>query len=288
MAIVLGGNTSIYLGGSYTPPPAPVYDPDALAFITAAAITDNTEKNAVNQLVIDLKSYGIWLKMKAIYPFVGGTAFSHKFNLKNPVDSNAAFRLTFFGGWVHSSTGAKPNGTNAYAETYFIPSVELTTNYGSAHYYSRTGTAETTGANANGIVIGARANAANDTFALTIKTNPDNFTNFFFSASGTTTNQLARFVDALGTGFYSGALSATESKIYRNGVNSTAVNFSYTRNTPNTSVYIGAINNKNLGPADFTLKESALAAMGDFLTDTETANYNLAVTAFETTLGRNV
>ena len=31
--------------------------------------------------------------MKAIYPFVGGTATTHKFNLKDPADINAAFRL---------------------------------------------------------------------------------------------------------------------------------------------------------------------------------------------------
>lgn len=287
MAIILGGNTSIYLGAPLAPP-APVSDPDAQAFLTAAAITNPTIRTAVNQLVIDLKAYGIWKKMKAIYPFVGGTASTHKFNLKNPLDTDAAFRLTFFGGWVHSTTGAKPNGTNAYAETYFIPSVQLTTNFGSAHYYSRTGTAEPTVSDFNGIVIGARATGDNDTFALTIKTNPSNFTQFFFSASGTTTNQFARSIDTLGTGFYSGALSVTGSKIYRNGVNTTSINLSFTRNTPNVSLYIGAINNKNTGPTDLTAKESALAAIGDSLTDTENANYNLAVTAFETTLGRNV
>jgi hypothetical protein len=287
MAVILGGNTSIYLGAPPAPP-APVSDPDAQAFLTAAAITNPTIRTAVNQLVIDLKAYGIWTKMKAIYPFVGGTASTHKFNLKNPLDTDAAFRLTFFGGWIHSATGAKPNGTNAYAETYFLPSVELTTNYGSAHYYSRTTDSEITIGDNNGIVMGARANAANDTFALTIKTNPSNFTNFFFSATGTTTNQLARYIDPTGTGFYSGSLFATNSKIYRNGVNLTTSNFSYTRNSPNIMIYIGAINNKNTGPLDFTLKESALAAIGDSLTDTENANYNLAVTAFETTLGRNV
>jgi len=287
MAIILGGNTSIYLGAPPAPP-APVSDPDAQAFLTAAAITNPTIRTAVNQLVIDLKAYSIWTKMKAIYPFVGGTASTHKFNLRNPLDTDAAFRLTFFGGWVHSTTGAKPNGTNAYAETYFVPSVELTTNFGSAHYYSRTGTPEPTAGDANGIVIGARATGANDTFALTIKTTPSNFTQFFFSASGTTTDQFARSIDTLGTGFYSGALSVTGSKIYRNGVNTTSTNLSFTRNTPNVSLYIGAINNKNTGPTDLTAKESALAAIGDSLTDTENANYNLAVTAFEITLGRNV
>jgi hypothetical protein len=97
------------------------YDPDAQAFITAAAITNITQKNAINSLVIGLKADTLWTKMQVIYPFVGGTASAHKFNLKDPRDLNAAFRLEFFGGWTHSSTGAKPNGTNGYANSFFRP-----------------------------------------------------------------------------------------------------------------------------------------------------------------------
>jgi len=96
-----------------------VIDPDALAFITAAAITDNTQKLAIDTLVISLKSYGIWTKMKAIYPMVGGTASTHKFNLKDPRDLNAAFRLTFLGGWTHNLLAATANGSNGYADTFF-------------------------------------------------------------------------------------------------------------------------------------------------------------------------
>ena len=70
-------------------------DPDAQAFITAASITDPTQQSAINQLVVDLKGYSIWTKMSAIYPMVGGTASSHKFNLKDPRDLDAAFRLVF-------------------------------------------------------------------------------------------------------------------------------------------------------------------------------------------------
>ena len=57
------------------------FDADAQAFITAAVITDNTQITAINTLVTDLKAYNIWSKMKALYPFVGGTASTHKWNL---------------------------------------------------------------------------------------------------------------------------------------------------------------------------------------------------------------
>jgi hypothetical protein len=115
------------------------YDPDAQAFFTASGLTGTTNLTAVNQLVLDLKAANIWTKMKAIYPFVGGTATTHKFNLKNPLDTDAAFRLVFLGGWTHSSTGALPNGTNGYANTFFNLSTNFTSaNKGSAGGYWRT------------------------------------------------------------------------------------------------------------------------------------------------------
>jgi hypothetical protein len=77
--------------------------------------------------------------MKAIYPMVGGTAQSCKFNLVNPQDTNAAFRLNFQGGWTFDSGGAKPDGVaNTYADTYFSTSAQITPTNGHISYYSTT------------------------------------------------------------------------------------------------------------------------------------------------------
>jgi hypothetical protein len=113
-------NTNLFLNSSSS---NPVLDPDAQIFITAAAITNSTQQNAINNLVIGLKADGLWSQMTAIYPFVGGTASQHKYNLKDPRDLNAAYRLTFFGGWTHDSRGITGNGTNTYADTYFAGTV---------------------------------------------------------------------------------------------------------------------------------------------------------------------
>jgi hypothetical protein len=110
-----------------------VSDSDAQLFLNAAVITDATQANAINDLVVGLKADGLWSKMQVIYPFVGGTASTHKFNLKNPRDLNTAFRLEFFGGWTHSSTGAKPNGTNGYAISYFLPATQQNVNSNHDH-----------------------------------------------------------------------------------------------------------------------------------------------------------
>ena len=120
------------------------YDLEAKAFINAAGITDATQQLAIKTLVSSLQSNNLWTNMKAIYPMVGGTSTTHMYNLKDPQDTDAAFRLTFEGGWTHSTTGATPNGTNGRANSHLVPNTDISSvdamSYG---YYSR----DTSGAN---------------------------------------------------------------------------------------------------------------------------------------------
>lgn len=117
------------------------FDPDAGAFINVTGI-GGIEAVAINNLVNELKTAGLWSSMKVIYPMVGGTAFTHKFNLINPQDTDAAFRLVFAGGWTHNSSGAKPDGVSGtYADTFFIPSAQFTVNNAHLSYYSFTNNA---------------------------------------------------------------------------------------------------------------------------------------------------
>jgi hypothetical protein len=266
-----------------------VFDSDAQSFITAADITDPTQQTAINTLVVSLKSNNLWTKMRAIYPFVGGTSSTHKFNLKNPQDTDVAYRLVFSGGWTHSSTGAKPNGVNAFANTFLIPKGTL--DYASLGYYSRTSTTENGTNDQNGTVIGARSDSdstVNNAFLIQVKTNPNNYNRIFYSRTNSSTNVLGSFVDAGGIGLFAGSLDVSGAKMYKNGVNLTSSNFSYFRNTPNTPVYVGALNNKNISAAEYSLKESAFAHIGDSLTDTEMANLYTIVQSYQTTLGRQV
>ena len=142
------------------------FDADAQAFITAAAITDLNQQNAINTLVVSLKGYSIWTKFKAIYPIVGGTASQHKYNLKDPRDLDAAFRLAFATGVTHSSTGMVGNGTTGYANT-FLSASNITLYDAHISYYSRTQVLAT-----NNIEIGcARSPNTNQLFSLTITRN---------------------------------------------------------------------------------------------------------------------
>jgi hypothetical protein len=256
-------------------------DPDAEAFLIAAGITDPTITDAVNDLVVGCKADGLWNKFTGLYPFVGGTASSMKFNLKNPLDTNAAFRLVFNGGYTFQSTGLLPNGTNAYANTN-IKISNLTNNSTSWGFYSRTDITNDSneiGA-ANGVGKGVYANlkrtAGNGGFQSTMY------------ESGTS---FASVPSSLGF-FVASRVSSTSHKIYRNGVQvgstDTATN-TFDPSTSNTEITISGFNVTETGPVvGFSSRELALAFIGLGLSDTDVSNLNNLVNAFQTALSRNV
>jgi hypothetical protein len=251
-------------------------DPDAQAFITAASITDPTQQSAINQLVVDLKGYSIWSKMKALYPFVGGTASTHKYNLKDPRDLDAAFRLVFNGGITHSSTGALANGTNGYADSFLNYSTYLTNSNLHFSWYSRT--AATNGAFSCEMIPTGNYTANNwSTFRINNKISG----NAYFSAGD---DNAAATVSNTQSGFFIGSETASNSrKLYRNGS-------SIATNTTNDTSALPNVNLKFWGNtlAQYSANNCAFASIGDGLTDTEAANFYTAVQAFQTALNRNV
>jgi hypothetical protein len=250
-----------------------VSDSDAQAFLNAAVIENQTQANAVNTLVTDLKGYGIWSKMKALYPFVGGTASAHKFNLKNPLDTNAAFRLVFSGGWVHSSTGAKPNGVNGFADSYLVPSTTLQLNSTHISGYIRTDTAS------GGIFGCYNAGVTNGLY-----TNPK-----FSSGLQESRNNSGSGGNVVNTdsrGFWINTrIVSTQYKIFKNNTTNQTSNTN-TTGLCTVSAYVGAININ--GTPEYQNREVAFSSIGDGLTDTEAANYYTAVQTFQTSLSRNV
>ena len=259
---------------------APTTDADAQAFITAAAITDPTQQAAINTLVVDLKGYNVWSKMKALYPFCGSTASQHKFNLKDPRDLDAAFRLVFSGGWTHSVNGALPNGTNAYASTKLIASNSLTLNSTHISFYSRTSTIT------NGVRdMGAFLNSGVP--CISLGTNTGVFISDHYNFSFRISSSIAS-----ATGFYLGTRTTnTSHKLYKNGSILSNNTFLSLDVLPTLSLFLGAANIAGTGgelASSYSNKEYAFSSIGDGLTDTEAANFYTAVQAFQTSLFRNI
>ncbi len=254
-------------------PKGPSFDPDAQLFITNAAITEPVQQNAVNNLVLSLKSYGIWSKMNAIYPFIGGTSSTHKYNLKDPRDLDAAYRITFNGGWVHSSNGITSNGTNSFADTKLV---YTTLNNGHMSLYSRSDVNEA------GTVFDMGCTNTGKFQLLALWGGIDLFIGGFNSDS------FPRFAMTNSSGlFINNRTSSTATNLWRNGgklfQSTVAVS-----GVPNMSNYIGAYQLIGGQAANYSTKNYAFSSIGDGLTDTEAANYYTAVQAFQTTLGRQV
>ncbi len=246
-------------------------DPDAQAFITAAGITNPTQQAAINTLVVDLKGYNVWTKMKALYPFVGGTASQHKFNLKDPRDLDAAFRLVFNGGVTHNSNGVTFNGTNGYADTKLSPNSTLLQNNNSISVYSRANVSDGKYfgvGSPNWFIFGKSfiGGSAIEYWA--------NSSNYIYGSSTFT---------SLITGT---RRSSTDVELYKAGVSIKTGSLT-SQTLPVNNFWLGGINDGNslIAPMDL---QCAFFSLGDGLTDTEAANFYTAVQAFQTTLGRQV
>lgn len=266
-----------------------VFDPDATAFITATGITDTTQKSAINTLVLDFKSYGIWSKMKAIYPMVGGTATTHKFNLKDPRDLDAAYRLTFFGGGTHSSTGYLPNGTTSYANTYITPSVDLSLNSVHMSYYSRTNTVGTVTTKTE---LGVYSSgSALPLLHMRIKSIEGGLNNRAVSHiwSYNTGQAINVPVTYDSTGFFVNTRSSSTShKFLRNNSLIASITSANDQTTMPTRNLLICAFNENGTIARYTDRECAFSSIGTGLTDTEMTNSYTAVQAFNTTLLRQI
>jgi hypothetical protein len=257
-----------------------VSDSDAQAFLNAAVIEDVTQANAINNLVIGLKADGLWTKMKAIYPIVGGTAASHKFNLKDPRDLNAAFRLTFATGWTHSATGMTPNGSSAFANTNLIESSVLTFNNIHLSVYSRTNSdgnfcdlGSIKGFGFNNVLSGVYPKSSNVFITRINDENPG----------------ISNTISSLGH-FISNRISSTELRSRQNGVLKQITVNSVINSQITNSYYIGALNGTGygLGPLAYSNRECAFASIGDGLTDTDATNLYTRVNTYQTALSRNV
>ena len=253
-------------------------DLDIAAFIEATGIS-GIDIEAITTLVEDLKANNLWDRMKAIYPMIGGTSTTCKYNLKNPQDTDAAYRLDFQGGWTFSSTGAQPNGTTAYANTY-LPQTALNNNDAHISYYSRTAVIT------NGVMIGADSTTR---FSMS----PNNGAGGAYNAYQTETS--TTFSAVTGSGFLIGNRNSNpfgfNSQLYKNGVElQTANTIAGTRQ--NINFYLAARNSSNTA-VDFFPGECAFSSIGDsingagFATN-EMVIYNTIVQNYQTTLGRQV
>jgi len=247
------------------------YDADAQAYFTAnTAITSSADKNAINDFYLGLKSDGIYTKIKAMYLLIWGSAATSKWNLVNPLDTDAAFRLTFHGtSWTFSSGGITP--LNAYANTFYTPSVNGQLNSAHLSFYSRTDIST------NQIDIGSQTSSNYQILQLRVS-------NLYYALINQ--SALTSGVNNNSTGFYVGNRQlSNDVDLWKNGTKLTnGTTASGTR--PTNSIYIGANNSGSAGT--YSSKQCSFATIGDGMTDTEATNFYTRVNTLMTYFGINV
>jgi hypothetical protein len=250
------------------------FDPDALAFfarVTAAGGTlSATEQSAILTLVADLKDDGIWTKMKAIYPMVGGgtgtTAQRQAACAQNLKSSSftGTFSVT---GWTYSSTGVLNLGSGEF-DTGLNLNIMNSINDISYGYYNRTNTPST------GSFGWGRPTAITNEFFIRY-TNGVKYGYLFDSG-----NDGGAVADC--RGFNAMSRTASNNKFIQ--LNSSISTF--------TSASSGTLVSRNFifgrGSQGFENRENALGFVGDAITSQNMSDFYDAVQAFQTTLSRQV
>ena len=249
-------------------------DVNAEAFLIATGLLGNDTINiAINNLVLALKANGFWTGLDAIYPMVGGTSTTCKYNLKDPRDLDAAFRLNFLGGWAFSNSGgAIPDAVAAtYADTFYVPSTNLTTTNGHLSYYSPTSTAAAAMAE-----MGANGAASAGECNLALRFSDGNQYAFYAGAGGGVS------AASSSTGFMINNRS-TSTEGWRNGVR--VINTGNGGALTSQKIVLGAQNNNGTIYRNSN-RACLFASMGDTLSSP--ATFSTIVNNFQTELSRNI
>ena len=267
-------NTFRTLGGG-----AP-FDADALAYINAAGITDTAKKTAVNTAFLDLKFYGIWSEIKGAYILKNGSASSVKFNIKNPLDTDAAFRLSFFGSWgfyTGTDGGAESSVVNSYCETFFNVSSQIEDWHNDHHmgfksilYNEPEGNGWNVGVG-NTVTGDPLYGIANRRQLNEVGQRLYDFGNY--SSGGRVTDTVFS-----GIGFYIGStVAANDHKLFLDGTSILSSSADPSGGVPNGTLWFSALNPTPAGLVYRLATRYSFFTFGYGLTPTQSANYTTII-----------
>ncbi len=205
--------------------------------------------------------------MDVIYPFVGGTALSNSFNLKN----TNLYQIAWHGLVTHNSDGITGDGSTGYGDTGY--NVNEINNF-SLGIYSRTNNEEAT------YEIGSfNSSLSNTATYIRIRVTGTMFYNINSIEPSSVTNN-----DSLGF-FASSRVSDTDLLYNIRGTSTTITKVS--DNTPSLDLYILGLNfNNSLFGA--SSKNLAFCYLSKGISSNELNLLASIVQTFQTALGRNI
>lgn len=243
-------------------------------FINRTGFGDKTTIAAIDTFLSGLRVAGLLPNFLAIYPFAGTTATMQGRNLLS-----SDFDLSFSGGWTHGSTGATPNGTNAYANTGIKGGDHLEQFNFHAAVYNRTNTNQSADQHLMGVTASGYGLVALDVY------NTDRIAGYACGNAVAYVSGQSQFAGLLGVS----RTTENNLKLFRNAATlqtSTIPLLSTDYYPEDQSIYLGALNNNGTA-AYFSDKEIGFASFGDGLSAGEWITYNSLVQQLMTDMGRD-
>ena len=278
-------NYCIALKGTVATTWHPITNAFVNSVIAGGGSLTNTQANILDRLVRDLKgeanpfyiTYNVWSKFNAIYPIIGGTAITHKLNLVDPRDADAAFRLTFYNSPTHDANGITWNGTSQYADTHLSPNTSLNNICHMGCYINQTPIG------AHNVTEMGSLDSSSSSLMLSTRYGDGKMYADMFSDS----TKLSQTVPDAGGLYIISNTDGNTGKAYVNGAGMPAtVNIGSTTR-PTRNIYMGA-SNQATGTTGYSARRFAFASIGAGLSAAEnTALYN-SVQAYQSSLGRQI
>lgn len=241
------------------------FDTDATNFLTTANITDPTTRTAINNLVVSLKSNGLWNSMLCIHPMVGGTSLTCSYNLVSPLSYQVTWSNLTSGNFT--SNGVTGNGSGFGTIPLNPTSLGFNDLSFGAYLRNNITTANTViGTTDAGLKVGISPRTANIFYGRANVTNSATVANsdssgfICVSSQGTTVNQL-----------------------YRNGTQLASVT-GRTFSLTNGNILLLQAG----GGSNFSFSNMALSYVGRELSSTQMGTLYTLIQNFQTALGRNV
>lgn len=252
------------------------FDADARAYFNALApdVTPTVaQKGYLNTFFISLKGAVTPSSIKRVTFPIWSNASANKWNLFNPVDTDAAYRSTFSGTITHGSGGITSDGTSGYVNTNITPAVLGGT--GTFGTYVRTNNA--TGLYEIGILDAGKYSSIISRYSG----------DFVFAGNLSTENEIASaYTDS--RGFW--IITRTTSNSFRVDKNASALATKTEAATAQSTLSFYELSLNNNGTAGYyTGKEIALTIyLSESLDATKSTNVYNAVQALMTSWGLNV
>jgi hypothetical protein len=257
--------------------PSVVYDVDAQNFFTATGITNTGLRDAVNDLVLDLKSASLWTPMDVIYPFVGdnlptlGTQLS--FNLKN----TGSFQATLTNGSGSSDFAGyfSDAAASRHLNTNYVPRTQRPGGPFHASLYTTSSASV-----ASTIDLGAFLSGTDLTTMFIGRNLSGGNSQKGFSAGG---NSGMEVTDTNTTGFYAGSYDNginPKSRLLYNGTQIGTDNRTFNNNST-IGLTLGGIISTGGAVSSRTTKKYQFLSMGAGLTNTQMASLNTIVQDFQ-------